>query len=266
MDVHDTPGPGSDPLRRQVRSYYRTVSRYIERELSGRDDRRFWRDLARRTGGGPVLELGCGTGRVTGTLAGDARRVVGVDLSAEMLKRARDRLGDRPHVHLILADIRSLRLARSFRLVVAANDPFTHLLEDADRRRALETVARHLEPERGRFVLDAHWLGEENLEEAASAGGFRRERTVEGAGGGLRIRERWRCDRETRRCTVRYEYLEADGSSSRASFRARLWSLPELRGRLDEAGLRVRSLWGGFDRAPFEREVASHLIVEAERA
>lgn len=266
MNAHDAPGSRNDSLRRQVRSYYRTVSRYIEKELLGRDDRKFWEDIARRVGGAPVLELGCGTGRVTETLAEESGRVVAVDLSPEMLERARRRLGARSDVHLVLADMRTLRLARSFQLVVAANDPFTHLLEDPDRRRALDTVARHMDSDGGRFVLDAYWLSEEKLEEAASPAGFGRERTVDASGEELRIREHWRCDAETRRCTVRYEYLEADGNRSRASFRGRLWSLEEMHRALDEAGLRVRSLWGDFECNAFEPEEASHLIVEAERA
>lgn len=254
-----------DSVRRQVRTYYRTVSRYIEKELLERDDRAFWIERVRRAGHPAVLELGCGTGRVTEALGQEAERVVGVDLSPEMLQKARRRLQSDGNVHLVLADMRTLRLARPFRLVVAANDPFTHLVEDADRRRALETVAHHLEPGAGRFVLDAHWLGEERLRRAATPEGLRRERTVDLPGSELRIREHWRCDVETRRCTVRYEYHEADGTMEGTSFRARLWSVDEVRLKLDRAGLRVRTLWGGFDGRPFEPAEASHLIVEAER-
>lgn len=256
-----------DPVRRQVRSYYRTVSRYIEAELLGRDDRKFWAERARGSGGAPVLELGCGTGRVTEVLAAQCEGVVGVDLSPEMLQRARRRVRPRPDVLLVLADMRSLRLAARFRLVVAANDPFTHLVEDADRLRALRTVTRHLESGTGRFVLDAHWLGPERFADAATGEGLRRERTVDTGGTGkdtLRIREHWRCDAETRRCTVRYEYHEPDGGVSRASFRGRLWSVEEVTEKLEGAGLRLRALHGDYDGRPFEPDDARHLIVEAE--
>lgn len=280
-------------LREEVREYYDTVSRYIEVELERRHDRAFWRRVLDQTEPSAVLDLGCGTGRITRFLADRGSLVVGVDLSRKMLRRARQRLEDRPDVHLIVADMRSLRLGRTFQLVVAANDPFTHLVEDEDRDRALETVARHLDPRGGRFVLDAFWLGEERLRRAARPEGFRRERCLEPndgdlegtdlPSGSLRIRETWKCDRESRRCRVRFEYIPSGPQSDvpsengskigaggrtidRASFHARLWSVEELEDRLGRAGLRIDTLEGGFDGRPFEPEEARHLIVHASRA
>lgn len=264
-------------LREEVRSYYDTVSRYIEVELARRHDQEFWERIVARADRPHVLDLGCGTGRITEVLAGAASSVVGIDLSREMLRRARQRLADHVHVHLILADMRSLRLSRRFDLVVAANDPFVHLVKDRDRDRALETVVEHLEPAEGRFVLDAFWLGEDRLEQAARPGGYRRERTLEAdeisRPDPLRIRETWHCDQERRRCRVRYEYVPQDDGESRGSsardravFDARLWSVQELEARLGRAGLRIDSLKGDFDGRPFDPADASHLIVEASPA
>ncbi|MDX1567935.1 MAG: class I SAM-dependent methyltransferase, partial [Longimicrobiales bacterium] len=263
-------------LREEVRSYYDTVSRYIEVELVRRDDREFWKRIARRTARPSILDLGCGTGRITDVLSREAARVVGIDLSRTMLRRARERLEGRRHVHLVVADMRSLRLACSFELIVAANDPFVHLVKDEDRDRAMETVVEHLDPDGGRFVLDAFWLGEERLAQAARPDGYQRERTLRPDDADdidtLRIRETWRCDPESRRCRVCYEYIRGtdgernnagpddldnkDGtkartSPDRATFHARLWSVEELETRLDRAGLRIEALHGGFDGRSF---------------
>ena len=75
-----------------------------------RRDMRFWQDMAKRANG-PILELGCGTGRVTLPIARTGAHIVGVDRSAEMLAYARRRVRRAKHgnnVALVRSDIRSL--------------------------------------------------------------------------------------------------------------------------------------------------------------
>src|ERR1051325_11300473 len=76
----------------------------------GRRDVPFWRNLAIHTGG-PVLELGCGTGRIALPLGRAGGTLVGIYRSPPMLARAsarvrRARLGVR--IHLVRGDIRRL--------------------------------------------------------------------------------------------------------------------------------------------------------------
>ncbi|NIP60492.1 MAG: methyltransferase domain-containing protein [Gemmatimonadetes bacterium] len=252
------------PLRARIRDYYRTVSRYIDRERLDRTDRVFWSRLVRDSRCRTVLELGCGTGRITRVLADAASLVVGVDLSPEMLERARRRVGDRRGVHLLRADMRTLRLGRAFDRVLAANDPFAHLTSDADRDRAVATAARHLAPG-GRFVLEGHWLTPDEMRRAGRPSGLRRVRTPDGDEE-LRIREVWRCREETRRCRARYEYVRDDGTVESAEFDARLWTTDELVERLERTGLELDGLWGGFDRRPFRPGRAVRILARARRA
>lgn len=252
------------PLRARIRDYYRTVSRYIDRERLDRTDRDFWSSLVRDFRCRAVLELGCGTGRITRVLADAAPLVVGVDISPEMLERARKRVGDRPGVHLVRGDMRTLRLDRAFDRVVAANDPFAHLISDGDRDRAVATAARHLAPG-GRFVLEGHWLTPDEMRRAELPSGLRRVRTPV-ADEKLRIREVWRCRKETRRCRARYEYVRGDGTVESAEFEARLWTTDELVERLERSGLELDGLWGGFDHRPFRPERAARILARARRA
>ncbi len=242
--------------QREVRSYYRTVSRFIDRERLARPDRELWRSLAAEHAGGWGLDLGCGTGRVTRTLAGPLARVVGVDLSPEMIDRARRRLR-RARAWLVVADMRGLALSRRFELITAANDPFAHLAKGRERGRALAVVARHLAPG-GRFVLDAHWFAPGRLERAVSEPGL----VIEHRGAGLDVRERWRCDGEGG-CAARYEYRRAGELVGEAEFRSRHWTLDEVRRRFARAGLEVAELWGDFRRSPWRAESSDHLIVVA---
>src|SRR5712692_10358942 len=108
-------------LIQEVRRYYHTVAPFLDAELADRGDEAFWS----ANGAGRVLELGCGSGRVTRLLAESSARVIGIDVCPELLDRARS-----THASLVLADMRRLPLATTFDTVVAADDPFSHLTED----------------------------------------------------------------------------------------------------------------------------------------
>jgi len=121
------------------------------------DDTDFYRRLARETGG-PILEVGCGTGRVAAALAGDGHEVVGVDLSGPMLRLAEQRrealsadVAARLSFHR--ADMRTLDLGRDFALIVTPARVFQFMLTSAAQREALAALRTHLRPN-GRLVLD----------------------------------------------------------------------------------------------------------------
>jgi SAM-dependent methyltransferase len=99
--------------------------------------------------GGPVLELGCGTGRVLAPCAAAAGRGVGVDVSPSMLERAHRRLeasGLANQVELHLGDMRTIRLDRLFPLVTIPFRSLFHLAADDDWLAALASVRAHLAP------------------------------------------------------------------------------------------------------------------------
>jgi SAM-dependent methyltransferase len=211
-----------------------------------------------------VLELGAGTGRATAFLARAASRVVALDLSLDLAAVARRRLAGIPGASVLVADMRQVRLAARFDLVVAVDDPFVHLIEDDDRDRALATVARHLAPG-GRFVLDAAWLSPPRRRAAARPPGLRVERR-HGAHGELAVREEWRCEAGSRRCAVRFAYLLHGEPVAAAEFPGRLWSLAEMERRFRRAGLAITALWGDYDRRPWDRITSPRLIAEARPA
>lgn len=105
--------------------------------------------------GGPVLEVGVGTGRVATAIAQAGIDVVGIDVSEAMLGRARLRLqqdGVSDRVELVAADMRSADLGRTFPLAVLPYRVLAHALTTDDLLATLRTVRRHLEPN-GRIVL-----------------------------------------------------------------------------------------------------------------
>ena len=116
----------------------------------------YWR-LASETGG-PILEVGCGTGRVAAALAADGHEVVGVDLSAPMLRLAEQRRAALPaavaaRLSFHRADLATLDLGRDFALIVTPARVFQFMLSSAAQREALAALRTHLRPN-GRLVLD----------------------------------------------------------------------------------------------------------------
>jgi SAM-dependent methyltransferase len=118
--------------------------------IPGGDDVSFFRDLARRSDG-PVLELGCGTGRVAIPLAEAGLDVVGLDRSAAMLAVATERRRVLPadvrrRIRFVEGDMTDFRLPRRFGLVFAAFRVFMALPDEAAQRSALTAIRRHLRP------------------------------------------------------------------------------------------------------------------------
>lgn len=102
---------------------------------------------------GSVLDLGCGTGRLTVTLADGAREVVGVDAAAAMLDIARSKPGGEA-ITWIEGDARTVRLDRKFDLVLLTGHAFQVFLTVVDQKAVLRTIAAHLNPQ-GRFIFDS---------------------------------------------------------------------------------------------------------------
>ena len=93
--------------------------------------------------GGPVLEVACGTGRVTEPLAATGTEVVGLDVDREMLAVARRRC---PTVPLVVADMRRFALHRRFPLVIVPYNGLQLLVTPDDRAACMSVLAEHLAP------------------------------------------------------------------------------------------------------------------------
>ncbi len=109
--------------------------------------------------GGPVLVLGCANGRVAAALAGRAgAKVLAVDPSERMVAAAEERRAEDPRVgaslRLLVADLRSLRLAERFEQVMAPQNAVGLMSSYDDLVALLVTAAHHLTAQ-GAFYFDA---------------------------------------------------------------------------------------------------------------
>ena len=111
----------------------------------------FYSALAQETGG-PVLEIACGTGRVSIPLARLGLAVTGVDSVPGMIERARSKSAGLP-TRWVIGDARTFDLGEHFRLIFVTGNAFQSFLTLADQEALLERVRAHLH-DNGLFAFE----------------------------------------------------------------------------------------------------------------
>ena len=238
--------------------YYDAVYQKLR---EGCGDVEFYRDLARQACG-PVLELGCGTGRTLLPIAKDGFPCTGLDVSPRMLETLRRkefpptlRLVCDPMQQFDLPDIR-------FSLIFAAFRVFQHLYTLEDQLACLACVKHHLAPG-GIFAFDVfnpdpERIGKEHEDEVEEA----RFET-----GGEQIARYTSVDRDPEtqvmNCHMRYERSQ-DGrvfDSEVAEVRMRWFYREELEKLMARAGFEGVEFYGDFDRQPFTDDSRNIIVV-----
>ena len=218
-------------------SYDAIAALYDPWSRSVTEDVDFYVAQARKSGG-PVVELGVGTGRIAVPVAKAGVRVIGVDDSEGMLALCRSRAeeaGISDLVELRLGDLRRPPVLERVPLVTCPFRALLHLGSDGERLEALRAVYRLLIPH-GRFVFDVFAPSMEDVEETNG-------RWLEREPG---IWERADWNERTRTLVLRLRSIDAESEMSLA------WlSVPEWRTLLAEEGFAVDALYGWFDRSPW---------------
>lgn len=142
---------------------YNVIAKYYDGAYAAKQDLvdlPFYVELAEQHGG-PVLEIACGTGRVTLPIARKGIEIWGVDNSAPMLQALNQNLASEPlevrqRVSVREGDMRSFRLDRKFPLVMIPFRPMQHMFTVEDQVAALKTAAAHL-ADNGILVFDVFY-------------------------------------------------------------------------------------------------------------
>jgi SAM-dependent methyltransferase len=220
----------------------------------------FYRELARRAGG-PVLELGCGTGRVLAAIAADGLARTGVDASPEMLAVLRERAGE--DVELVCADMRGFDLGgRRFPLIFSAFRAFQHLITVEDQLRCLARVRAHLAPG-GCFAFDVFNPRPERTarDEEPESEDLRFTQDGDEVVRLARVsRDR---ARQTLHVVFRYERRREGRrlGSETTAFDMRWFHRYELEHLLARAGFSQVEIFGDFDRSPVGPDSPAFAVV-----
>jgi len=220
--------------------YDRIARIYDPWSRSVTEDVAFYVDAALASGG-PVVELAVGTGRIAVPIAKAGVRVIGVDTSPEMLRRASEFAtaeGVADLVDLRVGDLRQPPVDERVPLAICPFRTLLHMETEAEKLRALAAARALLEPD-GRFVFDVFAPSADDIAET-------HDRWLEREPG---IEERAVWDEGSR--TLSLSVRSHDVS---ATFGLHWLSEPEWLSLLDRAGLHVEAVYGWFDLRPFAGE------------
>jgi len=246
-----SPGPERD---RSAVAGYVAPALYDVQYSAYREDLPFWVELA-RDAGGPVLEAGCGTGRVYLPLLEAGVDADGLDLLPAMLDELRRKaavLGLAPRVHE--ADMRNFTLPRRYTLIVIPFRAFLHNLTTADQIATLRACRQHLETG-GRLVVDLFYPSFARLIEPDGEWRLEREFPHPESGRPMSVVSRRASDRVNQTLRVEMELREHDErgavlAAHPQSFALRWIYKPEMELLLQVAGFARWAVAGSFDGRP----------------
>lgn len=220
------------------------------------DDIPFYVEEATRAGGA-VLELGCGTGRVSIPIAQAGIDVVGIDSSSAMLTRAREKSRETgtSHLKLLRADMRNFNISSKFNLVIIPFRGLLSLLSVDDEIRTLMNIKRHLAPG-GKLIFDIFVPDLNMMVQEGDVPYHFRDVTDPETGKRLIIWNQANYDAFSQVMDIRtiIEQLDESGRVSSKMYRdfaLRYIFRWEMHHLLSFCGYDVRALYGDFERSQF---------------
>lgn len=214
--------------------------------------------------GQPVLELACGTGRLTIPLAANGVEIMGLDISPQMLELAQMKARERHlRIPFVRGDVRDFDLSRKFKFIIIPAQSLSHLHEREELEACFACVRRHL-AEGGRFLLELFnpsvklLAREPDQHYPIGSGGYE---DTDG-GGRVFVTAQVRYDAATQVNHIRYFYHpEKSGEDVVLSFEMRQFFPQEIDALLVYNRFQIERKYGDYDEAAFSSASLKQLIV-----
>jgi SAM-dependent methyltransferase len=229
------------------------------------EDLPFWLGLARRAGS-PILELGCGTGRLLVPLATAGFSVYGLDREPVWLAFMRSRLrpGTDAASQVFAADMSAYHLARRFALILLPCNTFS-TLSPTKRRAALACIRRQLAPD-GLFAASLPNPGVLSRLPRTGESEIEEEFTHPITGNPVQVSSAWERTGEQFILWWHYDHLLPDGRVERQTIETRhaLSSTTEYVRDLASAGLEIVESYGNYEKAPAARDAPYWIFIASQ--
>lgn len=225
-------------------------------------DLQFYRKWLPQNKDARILELCCGTGRLTLPIAKDGYNICGVDYTPSMLEQAKAKASEAGlNIHFIEADIRALSLHETFDLIFIPFNSIHHLYKNEDLFKTLEGVKNHLK-EGGILLLDCFNPNIQYIVEAEKEQKVIAEYTTND-GREVLIKQTMRYENATQVNRIEWHYFINGEFHSTQNLDMRLFFPQELDSYLEWAGFNILHKFGGFEEEVFSDNSEKQIYVLA---
>lgn len=207
-----------------------------------------------------ILELCCGTGRLTLPIAKEGYKICGVDYTPSMLEQAKTKATEAGlDINFIEADIRTLDLQEKFDLIFIPFNSIHHLYRNEDLFKALECVKNHLK-DGGLFLLDCFNPNIRYIVESEKRQSVIAEYTT-GDGRNVLIEQTMRYENATQTNRIEWHYFINGEFHSVQNMDMRLFFPQELNSYLERTGFNIIHKFGGFEEEAFSDNSEKQIYV-----
>jgi len=207
-----------------------------------------------------ILELCCGTGRLTIPIAKDGHKITGIDHTSSMLEQAKIKAAEEGlEVEFIEADIRTLELSTKYDLIFIPFNSIHHLYKNEDLFKALKVVKNHLK-EGGSFLLDCfnpniRFIVEGEKEQKQTA------QYTTNDGREILIKETMQYESNTQINRIELHYFINGVFDSIQKLDMRMFYPQELDSYLEWSGFKVIHKFGNFEEEAFNDNSDKQIFV-----
>ena len=207
---------------------------------------------------GNILEIGCGTGRITIPLMENGANITGIDSSQKMIDMLGTKVANnKVPIKIIKRDVRDLELAQKFSLVIFPYRGFQSLLTVEDQVNALNSLRNHLEPG-GKLIITLFVPGKDLFDQRSDIFYHLRDSRYQEDNGYRSLHHRTEFDHHNQLIHTQISITEHIGdyliSKRYADFTLRYLYTDEARYLFEYCGFKIEEIAGDYDGTPYDRD------------
>ena len=224
------------------------------------DDLQFYRRWLPENKDASILELCCGTGRLTIPIAQEGFHITGVDITPSMLEQAKRSAHEaKVEIDFIQGDMRSLDLDTSFDLIFIPFNSIHHLYTNDDLFQCLKVVQKHLKDD-GLFLFDCFNPNIEYIVESEKGKQDIAQYTTKD-GRAILIKQTMNYERDTQINRIEWHYHINGDFDSVQNLDMRLYFPQELDAYLVQGGFKIIHKFGSFEDEAFHSESNKQIFI-----